>query len=161
MVSDVLEAEEVIKRIRKGHGIIEGDLIEELKQHPDLAAALEGLHVNLRNSVKLLSEELNTKDAHCVLEMVQNANDNFYDPGVQRKLHFHLQPMKLRVDCNEKGFSEANVKAICSIGQSTTPVKGCIGEKGIGFKSCWKFAKTVAISSGPYSFKFDRARIWA
>ena len=53
MVSDVLEAEEVIKRIRKGHGIIEGDLIEELKQHPDLAAALEGLHVNLRNSVKL------------------------------------------------------------------------------------------------------------
>ncbi|MCJ1379785.1 hypothetical protein MMC17_002888 [Xylographa soralifera] len=158
MVSNDLEAEEVIKRIRKGHGIIEGSLIEELKPHPDLAAALKELHVNLRNSVKLLSEELNTKDAHCVLEMVQNADDNLYEPGVQPKLHFHLQPMKLRVDCNEKGFSEANVKAICSIGQSTKPVEGCIGKKGIGFKSCWKIANIVAISSGPYSFKFDRSK---
>ncbi|MCJ1390350.1 hypothetical protein MMC18_003209 [Xylographa bjoerkii] len=158
MVSDVPHAEEVIKKIRKGHGIIEGDLIEELETRPDLAAALTELHVNLRNSLKLLSEELNTKDAHCVLEMVQNADDNQYGLGVQPKLHFHLQPMQLRVDCNETGFSEANVKAICSIGQSTKPIEGCIGEKGIGFKSCWKIANIVAISSGPYSFKFDRSK---
>ncbi|MCJ1284832.1 hypothetical protein MMC26_004169 [Xylographa opegraphella] len=158
MASDVLEAEEVIKRIRKGHGIIEGDLIEELKRNPDLAVALKELHINLRNSVKLLSEELNTKDAHCVLEMIQNADDNSYEPGIKPKLHFHLQPMTLRVDCNEKGFSEADVKAICSIGQSTKPIEGCIGEKGIGFKSCWKIANIVAISSGPYSFKFDRSK---
>ncbi|MCJ1402381.1 hypothetical protein MMC11_005601 [Xylographa trunciseda] len=158
MVSTSSEANDIIGNIRKGHGIIEGSLVEELQANPAYAAALKELHVNLRNAVKLLSEELNTKDAHCVLEMVQNADDNHYDPEVQPKLHFYLQPMQLRVDCNETGFTEANVKAICSIGQSTKPIEGSIGEKGIGFKSCWKIAKTVAISSGPFSFKFDRSK---
>ena len=64
--------------------------------------------------------------------------------------------MQLRIDCNELGFTEANVKAICSVGQSTKPTEGYIGEKGIGFKSCWKLANVIRVSSGPYTFMFDR-----
>ena len=65
----------------------------------------------------------------------------------------------MRIDCNEVGFTKQNVKAICSISQSTKGVvdrsKGFIGEKGIGFKSAFKVAHEVHISSGPFQFKFD------
>jgi hypothetical protein len=66
----------------------------------------------------------------------------------------------MRIDCNEQGFTKENVKAICSIGQttkiSTDRKKGFIGEKGIGFKSVFKVADIVHISSGAFQFKFDR-----
>ena len=68
----------------------------------------------------------------------------------------------MRIDCNEDGFSEKNVKEICRIGASTKAVvdreRGFIGEKGIGFKSVFKVADTVHISSGPWSFRFDRRK---
>ena len=66
----------------------------------------------------------------------------------------------LRVDCNEVRFDKANVEALCRIGASTKKekerTKGYIGEKGIGFKSIFKVADTVHISSMGYEFKFDR-----
>jgi hypothetical protein len=68
----------------------------------------------------------------------------------------------MRIDCNEDGFSKENVKAICRIGASTKAVvdrkRGFIGEKGIGFKSVFKVADTVHLSSGPWSFRFDRRK---
>lgn len=51
--SEKIEAEKVIKAIRRGHGIIEGDLVDELKTNPAYAAALRELQVNLRNAVSL------------------------------------------------------------------------------------------------------------
>ena len=66
------------------------------------------------------------------------------------------------MDCNEVGFSPRNVEALCRVGQSTK--KGgenatrYVGEKGIGFKSVFKAADIVWISSGPYSFKFDKSK---
>ena len=67
---------------------------------------------------------------------------------------------KTCIDCNEVGFSKANVEALCRIGASTKKdkerTKGYIGEKGIGFKSIFKVADTVHISSRGYAFKFDR-----
>lgn len=66
----------------------------------------------------------------------------------------------MRVDCNEVGFEKENIEALCRIGHSTKKVqdrtKGYIGEKGIGFKSVFKVANVVYISSKAYSFKFDR-----
>jgi hypothetical protein len=66
----------------------------------------------------------------------------------------------LRVDCNENGFNPKNIEAICSIGSSTkTGIDNSsryVGEKGIGFKSVFKVADVVYISSGHYTFKFDR-----
>jgi len=64
------------------------------------------------------------------------------------------------VDCNETGFTHENVDAICRIDESTKAKQkatgGSIGEKGIGFKSVFKVADVVWISSGNYSFKFDK-----
>lgn len=58
--------------------------------------------------------------------------------------------------CNEDGFNEENLRAICSIGKSSkTTAKGYIGEKGIGFKSVFKVAWKVLIQSGEFSFSFQ------
>lgn len=64
----------------------------------------------------------------------------------------------LRIACNENGFSPANVEAIFRIEKSTKENRseGFIGEKGIGFKSVFKIADVVWISSRAYTFKFDR-----
>lgn len=60
------------------------------------------------------------------------------------------------IDSNEDGFSTANIKAICSIGESTkSSFQGFIGEKGIGFKSVFKVANKVHVQSGLYSFAFE------
>lgn len=68
----------------------------------------------------------------------------------------------LWIGCNEIGFTEANVRAICRIAASTKKVenarKGYIGEKGIGFKAVFKVADVVWIKSGALSFKFDKTK---
>ncbi|KAM0286869.1 hypothetical protein ACHAO9_007994 [Fusarium lateritium] len=81
-------------------------------------------------------------------------------------------PGGLRIDCNEVGFTGENVEAICSISQSSksskTADRNVIGEKGIGFKSVFKAADVVWISSGDFRFKLDKTKplgmitpIWA
>lgn len=65
----------------------------------------------------------------------------------------------LHVECNEVGFSPKNVTAICGLGQSSKKQPGdlttYVGEKGIGFKSVFRVADVVWVSSKAYNFKFD------
>lgn len=64
------------------------------------------------------------------------------------------------MDANQVAFSRANLRAICSVLDSSKPKdqsqRRYIGEKGIGFKSVFQVASTVWISSGFYSFRFDK-----
>ena len=87
-------------------------------------------------------------------------------------MSFSYKPGSLRIDCNEVGFTAENVEAICTISRSTKAGKTndgeFIGEKGIGFKSVFKAADVVWISSREYTFKFDKSEflgmvtpIWA
>lgn len=86
---------------------------------------------------------------------MQNADDNQYSADTPT-LCITYQPGSLRVDCNEVGFNDKNVEAICTIGDSTKAGSNCFtGEKGIGFKSMFKVADTVWISSRHFSFKLD------
>lgn len=93
-----------------------------------------------------------------MLEFIQNADDNSYLADVVPSLSISCRPGYCKVDCNEIGFQPSNVDAICNIGQSTkiNRASGFIGEKGIGFKSVFKIANSVWVSSNSYSFKFDR-----
>ncbi len=51
----------------------------------------------------------------------------------------------MEVRNNEQGFTEANVRALCAINNSTKKgIQGYIGQKGIGFKSVFK---CVALAS--------------
>lgn len=87
-------------------------------------------------------------------------------------MSFSYRPGSLRIDCNEVGFTAKNVEAICAINRSTKSGKTSygeyIGEKGIGFKSVFKAADVVWISSREFTFKFDKTKplgmvspIWA
>ena len=118
-----------------------------------------------------LSVDLYQTATHFLLELIQNADDNQYDQ-VLPTLRITHSLRRIRIDCNERGFSRRNVEAICRICKSTksgrSKAAGFVGEKGIGFKAVFKVASTVIISSGHYQFKFNRhdhlgmiAPIWA
>ncbi|KAL2075234.1 hypothetical protein VTL71DRAFT_177 [Oculimacula yallundae] len=117
---------------------------------------------DLENALTTLSDQLYQSSTHFLLEIIQNADDNTYADGVHPSLHFTYKKGGLRIDCNEVGFSPRNVEALCRVGQGTkkgeAKAKGYVGEKGIGFKSVFKAADNVWVSSGHYSFKFDESQ---
>jgi hypothetical protein len=96
----------------------------------------------LNESLELLASKLYSSDVHFVMELIQNADDNHYQEGVDLSIHFVFDSVSnaagkksatLMVMNNEVGFSERNVEAICEIGKSTKKNKsGYIGQKGIG-----------------------------
>lgn len=64
--------------------------------------------------------------------------------------------------CNELGFTERDVRALCDIGASSKAAAGGAGapkdqtgEKGIGFKSVFAISDKPHIHSGRFSFAFD------
>ena len=108
-------------------------------------------------------ENLYSKETRFLYELIQNAEDNSYSTatadGEEPFLAFNLHPDRIIVDSNEDGFSKSNIRAICSVGNSTKKHSaGYIGEKGIGFKSVFKIAQKVHIHSGPFSFAFSHTR---
>nr|OQO23344.1 hypothetical protein B0A51_12253 [Rachicladosporium sp. CCFEE 5018] len=147
---------------RDAKGVI--DKIRKSRRANDPGGAAADANArSLRTDLKLdrLSTQLYTKSTHFMLELIQNADDNTYAPGVDPILTLaYREDGYLWVGCNEIGFSKANVEAICDINDSTKKVtnatKGYIGEKGIGFKSVFKVANVVWVSSGHYTFRFER-----
>ena len=67
--------------------------------------------------------------------------------------------MELIVDSNERGFTKANVQAICSTGESSKLHNlDTTGEKGLGFKSNFGIANKIHVQSGTWSFRFEHSR---
>lgn len=97
-----------------------------------------------------------------MFELIQNADDNQFLEGETPTLALKCSKDGVQLHCNEVGFTEANVNAICSAGQSSKlnreGERGFIGEKGIGFKSVFAVATNVWISSNAYSFRLDGDR---
>lgn len=96
-----------------------------------------------------------------MFELLQNTDDNAYTTatrvGQDPFVRFSLYHDRLVVECNEDGFTERNMTAICDIGNSSKSAfqgQGYIGEKGIGFKSVFMAAWKVHIQSGYLSFCF-------
>jgi len=95
--------------------------------------------------------------------MIQNANDNKFEEA-EPTLVISYTGRHIQIECNEVGFTAENVDAICSIARSSKKRPGdttsYVGEKGIGFKSVFRVADVVWVSSRAYSFKFDsRSRL--
>ena len=94
-----------------------------------------------------------------MFELLQNADDNKYTKarasGAEPFVSFAVYEDQVIFECNEDGFSQENLEAICSVGQSSkTGAQSYIGEKGIGFKSVFMVASNVHIQSGSFSFSF-------
>ncbi|RSL45040.1 hypothetical protein CEP54_014440, partial [Fusarium duplospermum] len=143
----VSEAQDHIRQIRRDKGLGDG---------PD---QIGNNGADLESALKILSHDLYQTSTHFLLELIQNADDNSYMVETPT-MSISYSPGRLRIDCNERGFSKQNIEAICRICKSTKSGKsksaGFVGEKGIGFKAVFKVASTVWISSGYYSFRFDR-----
>jgi hypothetical protein len=123
---------------------------------------------DLRNALRLLAEELNSKDSHFILELIQNAEDNRYSVS-HPELHIEIVAgnpcgtanveATLITHNNERGFLPENVHSLSAVGQSTKKKggsSGYIGEKGIGFKSVFRVTDEPHIFSGPFRFKFKK-----
>lgn len=153
MASDVEASpspREVIEQIRRIEFGIGADL------QGDGEVVVEALVRKYRSLLETVAQDLNSKESHFLLELVQNADDNEYAEGVAPTLAFRLTPEELVASNNELGFLEKNVRALCSAGESSKKNKvGYIGEKGIGFKSVFKVTDSPEIHSNGYHFKFD------
>ena len=108
-------------------------------------------------------DNLYSKETRFLYELIQNAEDNSYSTAMKEGkkpfLAFEVYPDRIIVSSNEDGFSESNIRAICSVGNSTKKHSaGYIGEKGIGFKSVFKIAQKVHVQSGSFSFAFSHTR---
>ncbi|KAM1025055.1 hypothetical protein ACFX13_038954 [Malus domestica] len=85
------------------------------------------------------------KTYHFLIKLIQNAEVNEYEEGVEPTLEFVMTkkditgsgaPATLLVFNNEVGFSRKNMDSICSVGRSTKKGKrhqGFIGEKVFPF----------------------------
>lgn len=141
---------DVIEHIRRYEFGIGAELVGDGRE------VVDRLVRKYRNLLETVAKDLNSKESHFLLELVQNADDNHYALDVEPALSFQLGPGELVVSNNEVGFTPANVRALCSAGESSKKNKvGYIGEKGIGFKSVFKVTDTPEIHSNGYHFRFD------
>lgn len=146
----------VIEDIRSGEYLLDVD-----GESAKVRRGARSLQEKLNRTLKLLSEDLYSKQTHFILELIQNADDNDYAPGVDPQLIFKLSPERLVLVNNEVGFSEKNVRALCDVGKSSKTKKtGYIGEKGIGFKSVFTISNTPEIHSNGYHFRFESPQVF-
>ncbi|TGO51966.1 hypothetical protein BOTNAR_0339g00020 [Botryotinia narcissicola] len=152
------KAQKFIDELRRENGGITKEDREFLKREkPDILRSFDNIRRKLGASTQILAEQLYQKSTRFVYELIQNAEDNKYTASTDFPcLSFTLQEDRIIIDSNEDGFTQRDIKAICSIGESTkASIQGYIGEKGIGFKSVFNVAHKVHIQSGPYSFAFE------
>ncbi|KAI0157391.1 hypothetical protein GGR57DRAFT_510975 [Xylariaceae sp. FL1272] len=157
-------ARDLVRKITKDHGFVSPERLEQLETFdPELRRDIEEALLTkdklIGSSVLTLATNLYTSKARFVFELIQNADDNQYDEaktsGDIPYVTFHVHPGRIVVECNEDGFTDENLTAICAIGKSSkTGAQGYIGEKGIGFKSVFMAASKVHIQSGMLSFSF-------
>jgi hypothetical protein len=154
-------ARELVKSIAKDHGYLGENVYAKMdaETRREVQEAMLAKDKMIGNSVMVLARELYSKDVRFIFELLQNADDNHYDNAQDEpNVAFHLYKHKVVIECNEDGFNEANLRAICNIGSSSKVAgHGYIGEKGIGFKSVFKVARRVLIQSGDYSFTFTHS----
>jgi hypothetical protein len=123
-----LDPEAIIQRIRAEMG---SDADPNLP--PAAREGLQAMRDMLGRALHAISRDLYASSARFLGELIQNADDNTYAPGLVPTLAVHVVPGSITCVNNEVGFSEQDVLAICNVGQSTKAQRvGAIGRKGIG-----------------------------
>ncbi|KAK1753770.1 hypothetical protein QBC47DRAFT_303960 [Echria macrotheca] len=165
--SNRAEARELVDGIVRKHGRLQPAVWESITallredQIQALLASFDTLERQVGSSVITLARDLYTSAARFIFELLQNAEDNDYSEAIAHgeapKVTFSLYPNHVVLECNENGFNNVNLEAICDIGKSskTAAREGYIGNKGIGFKSVFMAADSVHVQSGHFCFRFD------
>lgn len=108
----------------------------------------------------LVADELYESSTHFFRELLQNADDNSYGPGVVPTLVLTARPGVLELRNNETGFEEKHVRALCNAAKSTKRDRkdAATGEKGIGFKAVFQVSERPEVHSNGFHFRFDKGR---
>jgi len=150
---------ELVSELRRDQfGITEDSEVKDTSNKGNTLVAIQ--RRRLDRALSRLSGELYSSNAHCIYELLQNSDDAQYtqgDPatceivGVRSELGSFLAVLS-----NEKGFTKANLKAICDVGASTKAGDvHTIGEKGIGFKSVFRLSDNPQIHSNGLHIAFN------
>ncbi|KAF5589156.1 ATPase-like ATP-binding domain-containing protein [Fusarium pseudocircinatum] len=163
-MATVEEAEQIVRRLAKKYGLRNEKMMDDIEQfnaqyRQELDETWLAMENELSHSVKVLAKQIYTCGARFVFELLQNAEDNIFEKSRKAEalpfVSFKIYPNKIIVECNEDGFEEPHLQAICAVGRSTKSAShGYIGAKGIGFKSVFIAASRVHIQSGNFSFEF-------
>ncbi|KAI1773105.1 hypothetical protein F4818DRAFT_443468 [Hypoxylon cercidicola] len=155
------QARSLVQEIARSHGYLGEEVLGRMDADTrrQVEEALLTKDEMIGTSVITLAKNLYSTNVRFIFELLQNADDNHFTRAASLNavpyVSFHVYHDRIVVDCNEDGFNEENIRAICNIGKSSkTGAQGYIGEKGIGFKSVFKVAWKVEIQSGAYSFSF-------
>ncbi|CAF3965146.1 unnamed protein product, partial [Rotaria sp. Silwood1] len=106
-------------------------------------------------SLKHLGSDLYTSPVHFLHELIQNAEDNFYDTSIIPCLRIELNHSYILLSNNEQGLRARDVLAICSLAVSTKTIEQeHIGEKGVGFKSVFGASNEPMLISHAWKFRF-------
>ncbi|HXP57210.1 MAG TPA: hypothetical protein VN847_19745, partial [Streptosporangiaceae bacterium] len=88
---------------------------------------------------------------HFIFELIQNAED-----AGATELSFALFPDRLEVRHDGRPFTEADVRGVCGVGQSSKAGDLTqIGRFGIGFKSVYAYTRSPRIYSGGERFSIE------
>ncbi|KAL2828008.1 hypothetical protein BDW59DRAFT_178954 [Aspergillus cavernicola] len=154
-------ARALVEQIAYKHGHLGEEVLSQMA--PEVRRQVEEALLNkgepAGSSVITLAKNLYNSTARFVFELLQNADDNTYhiakSTSVDPFVSFRVYDGRIVVECNEDGFTQENLVAICAVGKSSkTGAQGYIGEKGIGFKSVFMVAWKVHIQSRDFSFTF-------
>lgn len=125
-------------------------------------STIENLTPRSQLTAPRLARNLSSSSARFVFELIRNADNNHFEIASQRNelpfvsFELHLHRNKIVVECNEDGFTRANLVAISNIGMSSKRnPQSDMNEENIGFKSVFKVAHKVLIQSGDFTFSFN------
>jgi hypothetical protein len=127
-------------------------ILEKRKTQDDNAADLA------RSLVKFSLDIYGDKNRF-IYELLQNANDSAILGANVQVAFAVVEGRWLVVSHDGKGFNEADLSGLTSVGVSSDKRENAdaIGYKGIGFKSVFAVSEWVYIESGDYRFRFDRS----
>src|SRR6266571_8569550 len=95
--------------------------------------------------------QLYSDRTHFIFELIQNAED-----AAATELAFELFDDRLEVRHDGRPFTEADVRAICGVGNSAKSAElTAIGAFGIGFKSVYAYTQTPRVHSPGEHFRID------
>ena len=113
-----------------------------------------------------LAKNLYTSNARFVFELLQNADDNHYSEarraGSDPSVSFSLYHDRLVVDCNEDGFTEKNLAAICDIGKVQSPARRrTSGRRASGSNPCSWLGGRCTSNRDTYPLaSYTKRRFW-
>ena len=100
----------------------------------------------LGRALDKLSMDIYDSDLHFLEEIIQNCDDCRYPEGTQPRLDVCVSGESVWMRWNESGFKLCDVVGVSDIGKSTKG-ENSIGQKGVGFKSCFAVSNNPRIVS--------------